>query len=105
MLFTTALSTKDQALDCHVGKLYVFFSCSGSDRFSGFRFTGNLWTWYQVLRPGITEGKTQPRVETACEYSCVRGLEGASRLTERVAPPALREGQPARASQVGYTKL
>ena len=27
--------------------------------------------------------KTRPRVETACEYSCVRGLGGASRLTAR----------------------
>ena len=42
----------------------------------------------------ITQGNTRPRVETACEYSFVRGLRGASRLTERVAPPALREGHP-----------
>ena len=31
-------------------------------------------------------GNTRPRVETACEYSYVRGLGGASRLTKRVAP-------------------
>ena len=51
------------------------------------------------------------RVATACEeYFCVctvrvLDLGGAStgRLTERVAPPALGEGQPARDSQVEYS--
>ena len=36
--------------------------------------------------PRCTEDNTRPRVETACKYSCVRGLGGASRLTDLVAP-------------------
>ena len=78
------------------------FICTQNRGYSGL-------STYQVVGDTLgsetTEGNSRPRVETACEYSCVRGLGGASRLTERVAPPALREGQTTRASKIEYTRL